>query len=229
MELRDYVAVLRKYWRSITSVTFLGVIAAVALNYLVTPTYTAKTAVFFSVSGATSASDLAQGTTFTSKQVESYVEVATSPLVLQPVISGLKLPESPETLARHIKVTVPTNTSVINITVDDTDPDAAGAIANATGNQLVTAVSSLSPDNGKGQKAVTATIITPASVPSVPTSPKTAQNLALGLLLGLFLGAGQGSCGTAWTPGCALRLTSLSLPILRWWGASATTRPLSVD
>lgn len=191
MELRDYVAVLRKYWRSITAVTVLGVLAATAFNYLITPTYTSTTALFFSVSGASSASDLAQGTTFTQKQVESYVQVATSPLVLQPAISKIPLATTPAALAQQIKVTVPTSTSVIEVAVVDHDPATAAAIADAIGSQLVIAVHDLSPDDGRGQKSVVATVITPATVPSSPTTPKVAQNLALGLLLGLFLGVGQ--------------------------------------
>ncbi|MEA5153332.1 polysaccharide biosynthesis tyrosine autokinase [Raineyella sp.] len=191
MELRDYLTVLRKYWRSITAVTIFGVLGAAILSFFLTPVYTSKTALFFSVNGASSASDLAQGTSFTQKQVESYVQVATSPLVLQPVIARIPLATTPAALAEHVKVTVPTNTSVIDIAVDDPNPATATAIADAIGAQLVTAVHDLSPEGGQGQRSVAATVITPATVPSSPTSPKIPQNLALGLLLGLFVGVGQ--------------------------------------
>lgn len=191
MELRDYLAVLRQYWRSVVAVIVLGVLAAATFSLLVTPTYTSKTSLFFSVSGANSASDLAQGTTYTGKQVESYVEVATSPLVLQPVIDQLQLDVTPADLAENVTVRVPTNTSVIDISVLDTDPELAGAIAAAVGTELVAAVSELSPDTAAGRESVEATIITPATAPTAPTTPNVPQNLVLGLLLGVFLGAGQ--------------------------------------
>ncbi|SDB80381.1 capsular exopolysaccharide family [Raineyella antarctica] len=191
MELRDYIAVLRKYWRSLTALVLLGVIAAATFNLLSTPIYTAKSALFFSVNGSGTASDLAQGTTFTAKQVESYVEVATSPLVLQPVITKLGLSETPADLAKRLTVTVPTNTAVIDIAVTDPSPQAAAAAADAVSGQLVETVRNLSPSAVNGQKSVVATVITPAATPTSPTTPKIAQNLALGLLLGLFLGAGQ--------------------------------------
>lgn len=191
MELRDYLAVLRQYWRSVAAVIVLGVLAAATFSLLVTPTYTSKTSLFFSVSGANSASDLAQGTTYTGKQVESYAEVATSPLVLQPVIDQLGLDMTSAALAANVTVTVPTNTSVIDVSVVDTDPEHAGAIAAAVGTELVGAVSALSPDTGAGLESVEATIITPATVPMAPTTPNVPQNLVLGLLLGVFLGAGQ--------------------------------------
>lgn len=191
MELRDYLAVLRQYWRSVAAVVILGVLGAATFSLLVTPTYTSNTALFFAVSGANSASDLAQGTTYTGKQVESYVQVATSPMVLQPVIDQVRLDDTPSELAERVTVSVPTNTSVIDIAVVDTDPEQAGAIAAAVGAGLVSAVSELSPDTAGGAKSVEATIITPATVPATRTSPKVAQNLVLGLLLGVFLGAGQ--------------------------------------
>lgn len=191
MELRDYIAVLRKYWRSTVAGTLFAVLGATVFNFLSAPTYTSRTALFFSVNGVTSASDLAQGTTFTQKQVESYVEVATSPLVLQPVTTKVPLATTPAALAKQIKVSVPTNTSVITVEVVDRDPTTAAAIADAVGTQLVSTVHDLSPDDSRGQKSVVATVITPATVPSSPTTPKVAQNLALGLLLGLFLGVGQ--------------------------------------
>lgn len=191
MELRDYLAVLRKYWRSLTALVLLGVFAAAAVNLLSIPTYTARTALFFSVNGGGTAAELAQGTTFTGKQVESYVEVATSPLVLQPVITNLGLSETPETLAQRLTVSVPSNTAVINIAVTDPSPQAAAAVADAVSNQVVETVRALSPNSVNGQKAVVATVIRSAAKPTSQTTPKVAQNLALGLLLGLFLGVGQ--------------------------------------
>lgn len=51
MELRDYLAVLRRYWRSATALLLLGLILAAMFNALSRPTYTAKTALFISVNG----------------------------------------------------------------------------------------------------------------------------------------------------------------------------------
>lgn len=191
MELQDYVAVLRKYWRSVSSIILVGILSSASLNLIIAPEYTSKTALFISVNGAVSASDLAQGTTFTQKQVESYVQVATAPLVLQPVIDRIPLSTTPSSLAERVSVSVPTNTSVIDVAVVDPDPAMAAVIADAIGSQLVTAVHDLSPENAQGQRSVVATVISPASRPTSPTSPNVPRNLALGLLAGLFLGIGQ--------------------------------------
>lgn len=191
MELREYLTVLRAYWRSIAAVTLVAIIAAGVMSLLTPPTYTSNAALFVSVNGAGSASDLVQGTTFTQKQVESYVEVATSPLVLQPVIDRLGLAETPGSLAAKVTASVPTQTSVIRIAAVGGDPQSATAIADAVSAELVTAVSGLSPQTESGAQTVQATVITPATSPTAPTTPKVPQNVALGILLGLFLGVGQ--------------------------------------
>ena len=53
MELRDYVAVLRKYWVSIVVLTVLGLVGATIVTLVTPPTYTAQSAVFLAVRGAT--------------------------------------------------------------------------------------------------------------------------------------------------------------------------------
>ncbi len=192
MELQDYLVVLRKYWRSLVAVTLIGVIATAVYCVAATPKFTAKASLFFSVDGATSASDLAQGTSFAQAQVASYMRVATSPIVLDPVIATLHLETTSAELAKNqVRASVPTDTSIVDIEVIDPNPTTAAVIANAIGAQLVDAASSLSPDTINGQKAVVATVIAPATAPTEPTSPKVLQNLVLGLLLGLSVGIAQ--------------------------------------
>lgn len=191
MESRNYLKVLRRFWRSSAGVTLLAVVAALTLTLLATPTYTARTALMFSATGATSAGDLVQGSDYTSQQVASYVELASSRIVLQPVIDGLKLGVTPAQLARDVSVTVPTGTTVLWIQVSHSDPQMSEAIASRIADELVGAVARLSPAVEGGAGGVRATVITPAAVPSDPTSPKLVWNLTLGLVVGLLVGIGQ--------------------------------------
>ena len=191
MELRDYVAVLRKYRISIVSVTLLGILAAAAVTLLTPATYTAKTAVFVAVRGGDSAAELLQGASYATNQVRSYAQVATTPTVLQPVIAKLNFDATPEQLAEAVTATIPTNTALIEITVVDRDPEQSARIAQAVSEQLVTTVEQLSPADERGKRSVTATIVTPATVPLTKTTPRTMVDLALGLLVGLLLGFGQ--------------------------------------
>ncbi|MFT4217981.1 MAG: polysaccharide biosynthesis tyrosine autokinase [Micropruina sp.] len=191
MELRDYVAVLRKYWISIVCVILLAIATSAAITLVTPATYTARTAVFISVRGGDSASELLQGANYATNQVRSYAQVATTPTVLQPVITKLGLDVTPAKLAESVTATIPTNTAIIEIAVVDGNPELSAQIAQVAGEQLVTTVDQLSPTDTNGKQAVAATIVTPATVPLERTTPRTTLNLAVGLLVGILLGFGQ--------------------------------------
>ena len=191
MELRDYLAVLRKYWISIVCVTLLGIASAAIITLVTPPTYTARTAVFISVRGGDSAGELLQGANYATNQVRSYAQVTTTPTVLQPVIDRLGLQTTPALLAEAVTVSIPTNTAIVEISVVDRDPELSARIAQATSEQLVATVDQLSPSDAAGKRAVAATIVTPATVPLEKTTPRTTLNLTVGLLAGLLLGFGQ--------------------------------------
>ncbi len=191
MELRDYVAVLRKYWVSIVAITLIGLVGATIVTLVSPPTYTARSAVFLAVRGGDSASELAQGANYATNQVRSYAQVATTPTVLQPVITKLQLDITPAKLAESVTASIPTSTALIEIAVVDHDPELGARIAQATSEQLVATVDQLSPADSNGKRAVVATIVTPATVPLEKTTPRTTLNLAVGLLIGLLAGFGQ--------------------------------------
>lgn len=192
MEFRDYLGVLRRRWLTVSIITLVGLAIAVAATLLVTPRYTATTRLFFGVEGAGSATELAQGSSFAERQMTSYAEVATSPLVLDPVLADLGLPQSSAVLAKMITANVPTDTVILQLSVTSPNAGRSAAIANAVGLQLAKTAASLSPDRSDGSKAVRATILAPAQVPAVPASPDVVRNLALGLVLGLLAGLGVG-------------------------------------
>jgi len=190
VELRDYLEILRRRWMSATVVALAVLAASAVLTLLTTPTYTATTRLFFAVQGSESVTDLAQGSTFAEKQMTSYAEVATSPLVLDPVISELGLGVSAADLARSVTTVVPSDTVILEVTAAGPDPARATAVANAVGAQLSKVSATLVPRREDGSDAVRATILAPARLPEAPSSPDVLRNLAVALVLGLVLGAG---------------------------------------
>jgi len=143
---------------------------------------------FFSVQGGETVTDLAQGSTFTEKQMASYAQVATSPLVLDEVIRELSLPMSADDLAEDVSVSTTLNTVVLEVLATNSDPAQAAAIANAVADQLKTAAGRLSPERPDGSEAVRATVLAAATVPSSASSPMLSRNVAIGLLLGTIAG-----------------------------------------
>jgi len=187
MELRDYLAVLRKRWMTVVALTLLSVAAAAAATLAATPLYTATTRMFFAVQGSETISELTQGSYFAAGQMTSFAEVATSPLVLEPVRERLGLDEDASV---SVSASVPLNTVILEISATDADPELAAAIANAAAAELVVSVNDLQPTRSDGVETVKATVLKPAETPGAPSTPKTKQNLALGLLVGLALGVG---------------------------------------
>ena len=144
MELRDYLGVLRRRWLTVSVITLTALALAATATLVMTPQYSAITRLFFGVEGAGSAVELAQGSSFAERQMTSYAEVATSPIVLDPVISKLALPVSSAELAQKIVATVPTDTVILELSVTDPDADRAALIANAIGSQLAEVAAKLS-------------------------------------------------------------------------------------
>ncbi|MBD8063399.1 polysaccharide biosynthesis tyrosine autokinase [Oceanitalea stevensii] len=190
MDLRDYLHVLRTRWLTVVTVGLLTLAATAAGTLLTTPEYTSSTRMFFAVQGGESVSDLAQGSTFTEKQMASYAEVAKSPIVLGPVAERFGLGEDPSNLAAALDVSVAADTTILVIAATDEDPVLARDVANAVADQLASTVGGLSPERPDGTETVRATMLSEAQVADSPSSPRTARNLAMGLVLGALLGVG---------------------------------------
>lgn len=190
MNLNDYLTILRRRWVSALVVALAVVAASVGYTLAVPAQYTASTQLFFGLRSGATAQDLAQGSNFTQNQMTSYVAVAKSPLVLDKVISSLGLSTTSDELATRVNANAALETVVLKISVTDTSGVGAADIANAIGQQLITTVGTLTPEQADGGEAVRATILTPASVPLEASSPNILRNIALGLVLGLLLGVG---------------------------------------
>jgi succinoglycan biosynthesis transport protein ExoP len=190
VELRDYLEALRRAWLSVVIIAVATLGAAAAVTYVITPQYTATTRLFFGVQGGVSGSDLANGSTFTEKQMSSYAQVSTSPLVLNQVIKQLGLAVTADELAQQIVAKAPADTVILEISATDVDPAQSARIANSIGGYLASVAGDLSPARQDGSQAVRATILATAIPPVVPSSPNLLSNLIRGLALGLAVGIG---------------------------------------
>lgn len=185
MELQDYLRVVRQRWISILIVTLAGLTAAAGLTLLQTPQYEARSQLFVSVKGNSSAADLTQGNSFAEKRVTSYVTLATSPRVLQAVADELELAGGAGQLTGRVTASTPTQTVLIDIKALSPEPQEAARIANSTAAQLIRAVNAV-----EDVSLVRLSVFQDASAPSTPSSPRVPVNLAVGLVLGLLLGTG---------------------------------------
>lgn len=184
MELREYGRVLRRGLLTILIAGAVGWAIALLLVLTATPRYTASTQIFFAVDQGTTVTDLTQGSTFTERQMSAYARVATSPLVLNRVISDVGLGVTPSQLAKNVTV-VPIESVILEISATDASATQAAAIANAVGKELATVSGELVPG---GAPVVQATTLTPAVAPTQSSSPAVLRYLVIGLAFGLLLG-----------------------------------------
>lgn len=125
MEIQQFLKFLRRYWRSALAVLLLCIAAAAGLTLLQTPSYSATSSVFLTVDSGGSAGELSQGATYAERTVTSYVKVATTEVVLRPVIDELGLNTTLVDLREDLTISSPTGTSILNVTARDDDPEQA--------------------------------------------------------------------------------------------------------
>ena len=184
------IELVRRRWVWLVAGPVLGVLLAGVWAWSSTPTHRASSSVFFSLQFGESASALVQGSTYTQSQVTSYAQLATSPVVLQPVIDELGLDVDARALAAQVSAAPPVDTVIVEVTVTDPSAVQSARIADAVVASLSATVEGLSPTDATGQPTVRATTVAPAEVPGSSSTPRVGLGLAVGVLLGLLAGLG---------------------------------------
>lgn len=190
MELSDYIRILRKNWLVIVVLTLLGLGGAAGYSLTRTPIYESASTVFVSTQSGNTAQELQQGSVFAQARINTYVGLATTPVVLNPVIADLGLARTSEELAKNVKASAALNSTLITIAVSDADAVKAAQIANAIAASLASVVPQLEPESNSGASPIRLSRVSDAQPALKPSSPNVPLNLALGTLVGLALGIG---------------------------------------
>ncbi|WP_285115394.1 polysaccharide biosynthesis tyrosine autokinase [Leifsonia sp. fls2-241-R2A-40a] len=190
MTRNPYLALFRHFWYVVVAGALIGAIGGWGLSQLATREYTSTTSLYFSLSAGVTGNDINQGSTYTQNQMLSFAQLATAPVVLQPVIDSLDLSVTPAALAKQIAVTTPQNTVVLQLDVTDTSAKQATDIANAAAASLRAQVEDIAPKNAQGNGTVTTRIIEPAVEPVGPSAPNERLNILIGLVVGILIAAG---------------------------------------
>lgn len=128
MELRQYLAILRRRWWLLVLLALIGGGAAFAAGELRQPIYVATTTILINQAPGALPDYTAvqQG----QRVATTYVELLQKRPVLEQVIANLGLQTSPEALDAKINVIPVRDTNLLELTVQDTDPQRAADIAN---------------------------------------------------------------------------------------------------
>ncbi len=191
MTFAEYFVVLQRRWRVWASGLLLGLLCGVGACLTAQTLYTATSTSFVTVAEQVDSSgqgEIFQGSQFAVQRVKSYAPLAKSPDVLQPVMDELNLEGTLRQLARTVTVTSAPETVLLDVAVENPDPELAARIADAISVQLGTVIEGLETAREGSLSNVRVSLARPADVPINPSSPRILLNLALGGITGLALG-----------------------------------------
>ena len=175
----DVLYLLRKLWSRKFFIIFIalvvGTIALLGSVFLIKPKYTSTTRIY--VVSRTADSITNQDLQAGSYLVKDYQEVITSNEVLSSVIDKEKLSLTPNELSSMISVTIPTDTRVISISVEDDNAQEATTIANTVREVAAEKIKAVT-------KVDDVTTLGAAEVPKEPSSPNIKRNTLIGVIAG---------------------------------------------
>jgi capsular polysaccharide biosynthesis protein len=193
MELRRYLAVLKKRWPLVAAT----VVVALVLAVLATPRtarYTASSTIvvgprqYTTTQGnsSTISGDQAVGVFIL---LQTYAELIPTAPIAMDALAQTGVPRSAGAVVAETKASAISNTQLLTITVTDSAPTVAQALATGMANAFVNKVNSFKPD----QAATVGTlpeipvyVFQPALLPSVPQSTGLRSNLILAGIFGLL-------------------------------------------
>ena len=129
MELRHYLAVVRRWAWLIVLGAVLGAGGAYISSRLTTKVYSASTTLLVNEARSNAMSDYT-GLLMSERLAKTYTELLKKDPVLEAVVKNLQLSISPDALGGSINVQSVRDTQLIQLTVESTDPQLAARIAN---------------------------------------------------------------------------------------------------
>ncbi|RME44962.1 MAG: polysaccharide biosynthesis tyrosine autokinase [Chloroflexi bacterium] len=131
MELRHYLAVLWTWVWLLLLAPLLAAGISLAVSMHIQPVYRASATLLISQASGPSLDSNSYNSLLTSERVaKTYAQLLTKRPLLEQVISDLHLKLTPYQLAGKIEVIQPANTQLLELYVEDSDPEQAVAIAN---------------------------------------------------------------------------------------------------
>lgn len=180
----DVLYLLKKLWSNkflITLIAVVGALVGLLISlFLITPEYTSVTRIYVVNQNSNSNNITTQDLQAGDYLVNDYKEIIRSNDVLSAVIANNGLSMDVEDLLKKVKVSIPTDTRVISILVEDKDPQLASSLANSIREIAAEKIKSVT----RVEDVTTLEVAEPSDEPS---SPNIKRNVVLGALVGGFL------------------------------------------
>lgn len=186
LDLREFFWILKKRTKLIISITLLSTIIAGVISFFVlTPVYQSKVSVVIGKgNGGKQGVDYQyQEVMMYQKLVKTYAEIAKLQSVAEDTIKKGNLQMTPAQLKEIIKVTPQADTQILDIVVENEDPNKAKVIADIFTEEFIKKSSSAIPG---GEVKV----LDEAQVSKKPIKPNKKLNIAIAFFLGLMVSVG---------------------------------------
>lgn len=184
--IQDIFKTIKKRLSLIVILTIIALaISAIVSYFVLTPTYQSSTQILVSQEKTEVNSFSSQDIETNLQLINTYNVIIKSPAILSLVIDELDLNTTAAALTNKITVSNAEDSQVVNITVQDPDPQRAVDIANKTAEVFQTQIKTLMQVNN-------VSVLTPAVLgdnPS-PVKPDPMLNLAIAVVIGMMLGVG---------------------------------------
>lgn len=184
--IQDIFKTIKKRLSLIVILTIIALaISAIVSYFVLTPIYQSSTQILVSQEKTEVNSFSSQDIQTNLQLINTYNVIIKSPAILSLVIDELDLNTTAAALTNKITVSNAEDSQVVNITVQDPDPQRAVDIANKTAEVFQTQIKTLMQVNN-------VSVLTPAILgdnPS-PVKPDPMLNMAIAAVIGLMLGVG---------------------------------------
>ena len=186
MTIQRCFALVQERWRTALLASLLVLAAAAAAIWVQTPVYQASSSVFVRTGASGDVFDRTEASDYAVQRITTYADLATSPLVLDPVIESLDLHTDADSLASVLTVQIPEDSLLLTISAEDTDPEQAARIANLVAASLRTEVSGL--ESASGPSPIHLTTVAPALPSEQPARPDLPLLLGFAALAAVVAG-----------------------------------------
>lgn len=190
MRLKEFLRIVRRNVALIIIATLLGGAAGLAYALLRPTTYTSQTEMFASVSTSGDPYQMQMASNFILERIQTYVDMAGSRPVLEPVIDRLDLDVTPEELGSQVTAFSDPRTVLITVEATAATPQDAAELSDAVAESLVTVIDDVENQGEDGTGQIQLRVSNPAVPAAQPDGLPLWMCIGLGLPVGLALGLG---------------------------------------
>lgn len=189
MELSDLSRAVARRWWVVAAALVLGLAIGFISNAITQPIYRSQV-VFFVVAPTADRLSALEADNLVRGRITSYASLVTSDRFLEQIVTATGDTITKQQAASSISAFGDPSTLLLNVDVDNADPQLSLAMASAVATNFGVTVNRL---EGRSQTAESETVLNVVSGPTLspsPVAPRKSLNLGVGGILGLAVGLG---------------------------------------